>query len=444
MHLPELRLNADRRIGTIRPLNGVNLSPDIGTPYVKEYNELHAACARMHDAPYNSAGRDLVDVSRIFPLFHLDPADPKNYRFKETDDYLKQCVEGGTPVYYRLGESIEHAPIKYRIHPPADFAKWADICAHIIMHYNEGWADGFHFGIKYWEIWNEPDAAGLWTGTQEQFAEFYITAATILKKRFPELKIGGPGHIGDDLAPVHTFLKACQKAGAPLDFYSWHCYGCNLEFFRDQVQFVRDLVDSYGYNKAELHLNDWHYAPCSWSRTPKEKKPMVYDHFMKHLDSAAFIAAVNILWQDTPLDMACHYTGVSRGFGIFDAYGGITKAYCALKAVGEMNRYPHRLEISQDPAVIALAGENDEGEIAVLMSVYPIMGSNVTLLLDFDPADVRLYSVDIANDLDQVEAKFHGNSTVVPIGGKKVTFDRRIIVPIGTKPSVQLLKFKRG
>jgi hypothetical protein len=171
---------------------------------------------------------------------------------------------------------------------------------------------------------------------------------------------------------------------------------------------------------------------------------MVYDHFMKYLDSAAFTAAVLIEWQDTPLDMSCFYTGVGRGFGIFTAYGEITKVYCALKAFGIMTQYPHRLSITRDPAVYALAGENDDGEIAVLLSVFPIMGSNVTILLDFEPKDVELYSVDIANNLDRVEAKFLGNSTVVPIGGKKVTFDKRIIVPIATKPSVQLLKFKRS
>ncbi|MBI4578450.1 MAG: hypothetical protein HY718_02035 [Planctomycetes bacterium] len=38
-----------------------------------------------------------------------------------------------------------------------DFAKWAKICVNIIRHYNEGWADGFHYNIRYWEIWNEPN-----------------------------------------------------------------------------------------------------------------------------------------------------------------------------------------------------------------------------------------------------------------------------------------------
>ena len=45
----------------------------------------------------------------------------------------------------------------FHVFPPKDFQKWAEICEHIIMHYNEGWANGFHYGIKYFEVWFEPD-----------------------------------------------------------------------------------------------------------------------------------------------------------------------------------------------------------------------------------------------------------------------------------------------
>jgi len=46
--------------------------------------------------------------------------------------------------------------------PPKDFNKWARICVNIIRHYNDGWAGGYHWGIKYWEVWNEPDNHGFW------------------------------------------------------------------------------------------------------------------------------------------------------------------------------------------------------------------------------------------------------------------------------------------
>ena len=63
--------------------------------------------------------------------------------------------------------------------------KWAEICEHIIRHYNEGWADGFYYNIEYWEIWNEPDNSQMWTGTPEEFYELYRVAANHLKSCFP-------------------------------------------------------------------------------------------------------------------------------------------------------------------------------------------------------------------------------------------------------------------
>lgn len=82
--------------------------------------------------------------------------------------------------------------------PPADFGKWAQICEHIILHYNFGWANGYHLNIRYWEIWNEPDLDAddspnkrTWGGTKARFFDLYELAAKHLKTRFPELMIGG-------------------------------------------------------------------------------------------------------------------------------------------------------------------------------------------------------------------------------------------------------------
>ena len=72
---------------------------------------------------------------------------------------IAAIVNAGVEPYYRLGITIEHqAYIKpYHTFPPKDPEKWARICEHIIRHYTEGWADGYHYNIRYWEIWNEPE-----------------------------------------------------------------------------------------------------------------------------------------------------------------------------------------------------------------------------------------------------------------------------------------------
>ena len=100
--------------------------------------------------------------------------------------------------FYRLGVTIEnnYQLHPYRVKPPKDFHKWAEICCHIVRHYNEGWANGFHYGIKYWEIWNEPESPAMWQGTDEEFFELYAIAAKELRRQFPHLKIGGYGISG--------------------------------------------------------------------------------------------------------------------------------------------------------------------------------------------------------------------------------------------------------
>ena len=137
--------------GKIRKLNGGNLAPPIngemaGRNIRKSFKELNLAFTRLHDAPLDNANCPLVDMSNIFPLFHLDPSDSRNYLFKHTDDYLHNCiVEAETPVFWRLGESIDHSINKYFIAPPSDVDKWIDIASNIIRHYTEGLWNGFHY-----------------------------------------------------------------------------------------------------------------------------------------------------------------------------------------------------------------------------------------------------------------------------------------------------------
>ena len=97
---------------------------------------------------------------------------------------IQAIRESGAEVYYRIGRSFGA-----NRNPPADFDKFADVVRHIAMHYNQGWANGFHDNIRYWEFWNEPEL--FWTGTPEQFYSLYDKTARALKSVDPALKVGG-------------------------------------------------------------------------------------------------------------------------------------------------------------------------------------------------------------------------------------------------------------
>jgi hypothetical protein len=50
-----------------------------------------------------------VDVNCIFPLFHADADDPKNYLFAPTDRYLEPIVKNGCQIVLLHGME-GHAP----------------------------------------------------------------------------------------------------------------------------------------------------------------------------------------------------------------------------------------------------------------------------------------------------------------------------------------------
>ena len=77
--------------GVIRKLNGGNLAPPIagemaGGNIRKSFKDLNLAFARLHDAPLENANCPMVDIHNIFPFFHLDANDRRNYWFKHSDD----------------------------------------------------------------------------------------------------------------------------------------------------------------------------------------------------------------------------------------------------------------------------------------------------------------------------------------------------------------------
>ena len=108
----EFTVDFSKEVGAIRRINGIGncapLSNSKGDSYKGLLKPLEAPRTHLHDDALLNPGYAVVDVSRIFPLFHLDADDPRNYDFKPTDDYLRTAIEDGIEIDFRLGEAIEH------------------------------------------------------------------------------------------------------------------------------------------------------------------------------------------------------------------------------------------------------------------------------------------------------------------------------------------------
>lgn len=420
----------------VRRLNGGNLGPPLVSE--KAGRDLRATFAgmrlpftRLHDAPLDNPGMRLVDIPQVFANFHADAADPRNYWFAQTDDYLRAILDAGTGVIYRLGTSIEHSRRKYFTAPPPDVAHWVDICSGIIRHYTEGWAGGFHWDIRYWEIWNEPevtDAEGahlMWAGTVAQYNAFYAAAATELKRRFPRLKIGGPAHVqyGPHTAP---FIEHCAKNNAPLDFYSYHAYPRETAGgIIGHPAEIRALLDANNFKDTEIHLNEWHYFPGDWSRlrggSPEARAETLRTfEEMRGPDAAAFLCSLLSLWQDTPLDMACYYTVTAGRWGLYDP-GTFqpSKAWHGMAAFGKAAaNEPLRLPAVTDAnGVAALAGLEKDGRAWLLVSVFKCgpVSLRIPVTGAFAKRKISARLVDAAHDLGEIPAACHDGNIMVEL-----------------------------
>ena len=310
--------------GTIRPLHGINkgpLAPGGTLDVIQEQRKLGIPFTRLHDCGWPNSY--VVDHHAVFPNPEADPALPESYDFRLTDEYIDAIRQTGAEPIYRLGESIEHTSIKRYTHPPKDMEKWAAVCLGIIRHYNEGWANGFHHNIRYWEIWNEPEnRPAMWSGTDDDYLRLYRTAATAIKKEFPTLKVGGPalGASGSFVAgkfrPTDfalAFLAMCRKENVPLNFFSWHCYTDDPAELFNRSRAIRQLLDEKGFTETESHLNEWNFLPQnSWQPITRSATSTERQRFYQEMSGApgaAFIATSLLELQDAPVDICNLFHG---------------------------------------------------------------------------------------------------------------------------------------
>ena len=367
-------------IGPIKPMNAVNNGPTrAGRSQQREnfttYKAARIPFARTHDSiNCVSGGAHTCDITAVFPDFSADETVPANYDFVFTDTYLKRIRDAGTEVFFRLGQTIEHGPKKYGTLPPKDFAKWARICEHVIRHYNEGWADGFKWDIRYWEIWNEPDLEKdddpdkrCWGGTEAEFFEFFVIAAKHLKTAFPALKIGGPA-LAWRKDWADRFLKRMSDEKVPLDFFSWHVYCAMPERVTEDARYFRRLLDRHGYGKSESILNEWNYKR-DWKTGFVENIRVI-----SGLKGAAFEAAVMCKCQNEPVDMLMYYDArLSTVFnGLFDLYTyAPRKGYWAVYAWSRLAERGRQIACSAtEQDIYAVAARSPDGKVSVMVSRY--------------------------------------------------------------------------
>ena len=286
-----IQVNLSKKIKNMKPMHGGVKAPVTSSArdgYFHYLSEAGIPYSRLRKVGYNLGGSKYVDIPIVFPDFNADETDPSNYDFVMTDLLMEYLVKANVEPYYSFGVNADYA-MDFRSYrgeaPKTDYAKWARICEYIVRHYTEGWGNGYHHKITYWEIWNEPDVDGQmpWCETADDYYRFYDVVSKHLKQCFPHLKVGGYSSYGFyatapefklDLASrqlvevpateqeeqamrfFYGFFEYIKKNDCPIDFFSWHSYA-DVSRVVIMDEWLHRELEKLGYGGLETHLNEW-------------------------------------------------------------------------------------------------------------------------------------------------------------------------------------------
>ena len=291
-----ITVDFEKKCGRIKPLCSVNGGPRSGGAglvydFADEFCRMGVPFVRVGAASGDYGYNQFLNIHSIFPDFSADETLEESYNFLPTDLYLASVKAVGAEIFYCFGEASEPYSKKLFVSPPIDKEKWARICEHILMHYNEGWANGFKWNIKYVEIWNSPDTPEGFSASAEEYFELYRITANYLRERFPKLKIGAYGAGGfyslnridatEEMKGYVPFMQQFlsyinrEETQAPIDFFSWSCVTQNPEELAMHAKYARSYLDGAGHKRVRSIISRYNTVsgqtpPCLSQSFPSE------------------------------------------------------------------------------------------------------------------------------------------------------------------------------
>jgi xylan 1,4-beta-xylosidase len=394
----------------------------------------------------------------------LQPIEPRFIRIDHLFDYygVLQMDAGGQPTYNwteldRIVDAILASgaqPVMCLSYlppalaegnvyaPPSDLGRWEELVYQMVRHFNVE----RQLGIRYWEVWNEPNVPSFWDGTLDDYLAMYEATIRGARRADSTILLGGPATAslepGLDLSLpyfeqnwISELARFTQARDLPLDFVSWHYYDSQPGNYAWSVQQHQQWLANRS-STPHLLMTEWNLSSS----------------YVPELDSevtAAYAAATLTTLANTTLEQAFFFEPIDNSMSWEGRWGMMRKdgtpkpVYHTFSLVSQLEG--KRMAVSSDhPEVGALAARQGD-QINLLVWRYgqqptPKFTTLIfTGLPDTGTLTVAIYGVDAehGNPLRGSSASaLLTESTVAPI-----TSAGRWGMPISLPPnSVRLIK----
>ena len=432
-----VRVDLSEPMGAIKPMHGMCNGPvSYGADISSLFSEIGVPFVRF-DSTDTAVSGYAVDISRIYKDFSSDPRDASSYDFSYTDKYVAAAYNAGTRVIFRLGESFDRMYSGKSSKLPDDIDAFVEVCANIVRHYNDYFAEGFAYGIEYFEILGDISA---YSDGRERIFEFYRRVASALKLIDNSLKVGGPCF--SEQSDLREFLRFCRKTHAPLDFLTLSIFGSDPRDAAEHVREILPVIHNLGFSNVEIIIGAWSFidkealGSLSLERIitgagseHAEARRALFESMTSVKGAAYALAFMLSLGSLREVSAACFYDAqpsLSPWCSICDRFGNPEKSFYAFRAYGELFRAGRELySVCEEQSgfahsgIYSLAAEGIDAKY-VLLTSFDGCGT-VDLRLDGIPNDA--YTADIYM-LDGVKNMTLADS--VPLSGDK----KRLILNI--------------
>jgi xylan 1,4-beta-xylosidase len=216
------------------------------------------------------------DELGVFAPSILNRGKQAEPNFQNIDRVYDGLITRGVSPFIELSfmpKSLSSADRKFgfyggNISPPASNDAWAGFIRTFVTHLVDRYG---LVAVREWpfEVWNEANLPFFWTGTQQQYFDFYKATAVAIKSIDNKLQVGGPSTSAAQW--VSEFSSYCVDNHAPVDFISTHTYAGDSQskLFGEDAHYLqadviaeamsraRQKIDATALRGLPLWLSEW-------------------------------------------------------------------------------------------------------------------------------------------------------------------------------------------
>ena len=268
---------------------------------------------------------------------------------------------------------------KGNVTSPKDYKKWGELIRNLTFHFTQRYGAD-EVKTWYFEVWNEPNLSGFWTGSRDDYFKLYRYSVNAIKSVNKYYRVGGPATAGAAWEP--EMINFCRDNNLPLDFISTHSYGVRQGYLdefgnsgtildKNPMSVSGDVLNSRkeiansSMPNLELHYTEW-----SSSYTPADPIHDSYHeaaYILQKLKQVGDGASSMSYWVFTDIfeEPGPRFKPFHGGFGLLN-YQSINKP--AFYSYQFMNKLSNTELVNKDSS--SWACKDEKGNVQVLFWNY--------------------------------------------------------------------------